>query len=240
MENSNIASAPTSRKRSMALRLCIWAGVVGSVLFVLVFTLDGMLKPGYSAMSRAISYLEVGSNGWIRSTNFMVLGLLLILFALGFSQWMYPVIKQLPLRASTIFLLLVGLAFISAGLFTPAAPGESQNVVHAILHTTGFEVVFFSLPIACLIIGWQLRKTVAWRGYGWYSIITGLITVIPAVFGLISPFASTGTQTPSFAGLINRIFVVEAFAWYVVMVIRMLTLERGKVKAPQVDDSIPS
>ncbi len=183
MNDFNPSSAATSRKRSLALRLCIWAGVIGPILFVFVFSLDGFLKPSYSAMSQPISYLEVGSNGWIQSANFIVLGLLLILFALG-----------------------------------------SQNAVHAVLHTTGFEVIFFSLPIACLIIGWQLRKTAVWHGYGWYSIITGLITVIPALFVLFSSFASPGTQTPSFAGLINRIFVVEALAWHVVMGIRMLTL----------------
>ncbi len=224
MNDFNPSSAATSRKRSLALRLCIWAGVIGPILFVFVFSLDGFLKPSYSAMSQPISYLEVGSNGWIQSANFIVLGLLLILFALGFSQRMDPLIKQLPLLASTALLLLVGLAFANDGVFIPAAPGESQNAVHAVLHTTGFEVIFFSLPIACLIIGWQLRKTAVWHGYGWYSIITGLITVIPALFVLFSSFASPGTQTPSFAGLINRIFVVEALAWYVVMGIRMLTL----------------
>ncbi len=182
MNDFNPSSAATSRKRSLALRLCIWAGVIGPILFVFVFSLDGFLKPSYSAMSQPISYLEVGSNGWIQSANFIVLGLLLILFALGFSQRMDPLIKQLPLLASTALLLLVGLAFANDGVFIPAAPGESQNAVH------------------------------------------GLITVIPALFVLFSSFASPGTQTPSFAGLINRIFVVEALAWYVVMGIRMLTL----------------
>jgi len=177
-------------------------------------------------MSQPISYLEVGSNGWIQSTNFIVLGLLLILFAFGFAQRMDSLIKRLPLLVSTVLLLLVGLAFVNDGIFIPAAPEESQNAIHAVLHAIGFEVIFFSLPIACLIIGWQLWKTAAWRGYGLYSIITGLITVIPALFILFSLFASPGTQNPSFTGLINRIFVVEALAWYVVMGIRMLTLAK--------------
>jgi ribosomal protein L30E len=38
-------------------------------------------------------------------------------------------------------------------------------------------------------------------------------------------FSSGGTQ--SLGGLFNRIFVIEALAWYVVMASRMLVLERG-------------
>lgn len=219
----------TSEKQSLALRLSIWAGSIGPILFVLVFSLDSFLKPDYSAMSQPISYLEVGVNGWIQSTNFIGLGLLLILFALGFFQRMGRLIDRQSLLVSTILLLLAGLAFANDGVFIPAAPTESPNAMHAVLHTIGFEVIFFSLCIAYLIIGWQLRKTAGWSGYGWYSIITGLITVVPALFVLISLFASpAGTQNPSFVGLINRIFVVTTLAWYVVMGIRVLTSEGSK------------
>ena len=225
MKDLNISTVPTSRKRSMIMRLCTWAGTVGPILFVLVFTIDGFLKPGYSAMSQAVSYLAVGKNGWIQDANFIILGLLLTLFALAFFQWMRPVIKQIPLLAGTIFLLPTALGYIGAGLFIAAAPGEPQTALHVVLHTLSFQVIFFSLPVACVIIGWQLRKTVGWRGYGWYSIITGLVTVIPALFSVASFFSSGGTQ--SLGGLFNRIFVIEALAWYVVMASRMLVLERG-------------
>jgi hypothetical protein len=197
---------------------------------VLVFTIDGFLKPGYSAMSQAVSYLAVGSNGWIQGANFIVLGLSLTLFALGFFQWMRPVIKQSWLFVSTIFLLLSALGYVAAALFVAAAPGEPQTALHVVLHTLSFQVIFFSLPIACFLIGEQLRKTVAWCGYGWYSIITGLITLIPAFFSLASFFSTGGTQ--SLGGLFNRIFVIEALAWYVVMGSRILILAR-RVKAPR-------
>ena len=224
MSNFNPSFTTISKRQSFALHLCIWAGVISPFLFVFVFSLDGFLKPEY--LTQPISYLELGANGWLQRANFIVLGLFLILFALGFSQKMEPLIKRVPLLASTGLLLLVGLAFVNDGVFVPAAPGELQNVVHAVLHGVGFEVIFFSLPIAYLIIGWQLRKMATWRIYGWYSIVTGFITVIPALFVIVSSFAptSSGAQSPSFVGLINRIFVIEALAWYVVTGIRMLTL----------------
>jgi Protein of unknown function (DUF998) len=223
MNDFNSLSPATNNKQNLALRLCIWVGIIEPILFVFVFSLDGILKPGYSAMNQPISYLEVGSNGWIQSANFIVLGLSLILFAFGFFQSMAPLIRRLPLLISTVLLLLVGLAFVNDSIFIPAAPDESQNVIHSVLHTIGFEVIFFSLPIACLIIGWQLWKTTDWRGYSLYSIITGPITVVPALFVLFTLSAAPGTQNAP-VGLINRIFVVEALAWYVVMGMRMLSL----------------
>src|SRR6266568_9018894 len=126
MSDCTLSSTAPSRKRSLALRLCIWAGVIGPILFVFVFSLDGFLKPNYTSLP--ISYLELGANGWIQSANFIVLGLLLMLFALGFSQRMDPLIKRLPLLASTVLLLLVGLAFANDGVFIPAAPTESADV----------------------------------------------------------------------------------------------------------------
>jgi hypothetical protein len=110
------------------------------------------------------------------------------------------------------------------GASRPAAPGEAPDAGHAVLHTIGFEVIFFCLPAVCLLMGVQLRRIATWRGHGWYSIITGLVTVIPGVFVILSLFGPGGDETPSFAGVINRFFVVEALAWYVVMGIRILTL----------------
>jgi hypothetical protein len=169
----------------------------------------------------------LGPNGWIERANFTVLGVLLIYFALGFSQWMRPVITRGWLYGSTIFLSLSGLGYIMAGIFVPVAPGEPPTALHALLHTAAFDIVFFSLPIACFIVGGQCIRTAGWRGYGWYSLITGLITIMPALANLLFPFAAT-PHPPAFGGLVERILVAEALAWYVVTSWRFLALERAQ------------
>src|SRR6266849_5242480 len=62
MSEVNTASTAPGGKgtRSLALRLCIWAGIVGPVLYCLVFTIDGALRPGYSPIREAVSYLLLG------------------------------------------------------------------------------------------------------------------------------------------------------------------------------------
>ena len=95
------------------------------------------------------------------------------------------------------------------------------------MHEPGnFELAFFPLIIASLITGSQFRKIAGWRIHGWYSMITGLLTIIP-------PLANLAPQTPlsnpsqavQFGGLFERILLVVAFAWYVILAIHILTAQ---------------
>lgn len=47
-----------------------------------------------------------------------------------------------------------------------------------------------------------------------------------------TPFSATSPQL-EVGGLVNRILILVAFAWYVILASRMLIQERGEVKAPQ-------
>lgn len=244
MNDVNSSPAATTGTRRVTLLLCLWAGIVGPILFVLVFTIDGALTQGYSAIRDAVSYLDLGAYGWIQVANFIVLALLLLLFAVGFFQGMRPVLTSGGLRVSTVLLMLSGAGYILAGLFVPDPSGAPQRSVHGVLHAMSFEIVFFSQAIACLLLGVQLIRTVGWRGFGWYSLLTGLLTIIPPTGNLI-PFFSPAAQTPfsnpsqavRFGGLFERILLLIAFAWYVMLVVRLLTLKREGAKAPSGDGS---
>ena len=60
-----------------------WAGIVGPVLFVLTFALEGWLRPGYEPLSMYVSALSLGPRGWIQIVNFVVFGVLLLVFTYG-------------------------------------------------------------------------------------------------------------------------------------------------------------
>jgi len=96
-----------------------------------------------------------------------------------------------------------------------------------VLHEPGnFELAFFPLTIASLITGSQLRKIVGWRIHGWYSMITGLLTIIPPLANLAPQTSfSNPSRAVQFGGLFERILLVIAFAWYVILAIRMLTAQ---------------
>jgi hypothetical membrane protein len=205
--------------------LCGLAGVLGPLLFTGVYTIDGFLLPSYSALLEPISNLGVeGPATWIQNTNFVLSGLLLVAFAVAFYQQLRPLINRGWLIACTFFLVLTGGALASAGFFHTDLPGYPPVTLHGLIHDIIFFVVFFSLLFAISITGLQLRKTPGWRAFGWYSILTAL--------GMLALFVLLAAMTDThLAGLFQRIFEDEAFAWYVVMGFRFFTLERTQKRA---------
>ena len=209
------------RRRSYFLRLFTPAGAIGSILFVLVFTIDGFLRPGYSPIHQVVSDLGIGRNAWILNTDLVVFGLLFMLFAIGFSQAMRKSIGGRRLRASSSLLMLTGGGAVNECLFTEYNPTDPTAVLHDKLHSLGFLVAFGSLIIALFMIGLHLRKDRAWRGYGWYSILTSLVTLLLII--LPYAFPRYGAQL---GGLNERMLLVEAVAWHVVTGCRLFACER--------------
>ena len=71
-------------------RLLLGCGVVGPVLFVLVFLLEGATRPDYSAWRNYVSQLSLSDQGWMQIANFIVCGLLIFGFALGLRRSLGP------------------------------------------------------------------------------------------------------------------------------------------------------
>lgn len=216
------------RTSSLALGLSLWTGVVGPILFVLVETIDGAITPGYSAMREAVSYLELGPGGWIQILNFLVTGLLLILFALGFFRWMRPLMARVSRAVASALLALTGVGLVMASLFLPDPIGVTQHSVSGILHNVAFSTVFFPLGLACLFIGSRLWRAKGWRIHSWYGLIIGLPICLIALASLIFPQSTP----PPWGGLFNRVVIIIAFAWYVLLAIRLLLQVKGEVQAP--------
>src|SRR4051794_36405905 len=88
-----------------------WAGMIGSILFVAVYTLEGLLRPGYHSASMFLSALAMGPRGLIQIVNFVVYGLLLLLFSRAVAA---------EFRKSSlgpILLSLIAICFVLSGLF---------------------------------------------------------------------------------------------------------------------------
>ncbi len=160
------------------LQLSPLAGIIAPILFAIVFTLDGFLTPGYSAFNEAISYLDLGVNGWIQRANFIIFGLLLMVFAVGYARYMRPIIPRRWLSVITTLLVLSDLGWVMAGLFVPNAYLSPQNNGHALVHQIAAIIVFLPFAIASLIQGIILVMTRGWRLYGVYCIIVGLIQAV--------------------------------------------------------------
>ncbi len=201
------------------LRFIALLGVVNPVLCVLVITMAGFLRPGYSPIHSAISSLGTGPDGWILNIDLIISGLLFIIFAIGFYWCMRPIISRGWLLASTILLALSAAGVVNEGIFHQPAHGEPAAHLHMVLHGIGLAVLFYSLIIALLILGWQLRKTPDWRVYGWYLLLTAFATL-----GLlIVPTQIAGSG--HIWGFIERAQVIVGFSWSIVIGWRLFTYQ---------------
>lgn len=61
----------------------LWGGIVGALLFLTVFTVDGATRPGYRPRRHPVSALALGSRGWVQVANFVVCGALILGGAVG-------------------------------------------------------------------------------------------------------------------------------------------------------------
>lgn len=242
MNTINLSSTAPDKRRQLALRLSLWAGIVGPLFFVLVFTIDGWLTPGYSAMRDVVSFLELGPAGWIQRLNFIFTGFLFILFAFGFFQWMRPKSGFGWLSVTTVLIALSGLGLIMAGQFLPDVPGTVQVSMQGNMHTIAFTLVFLPLGLGSLFVGAKFVRTPGWRIHGVYSLLAGVIPIFAALGNLYSSFvvvsasnAPVSATSSQFVvgGLINRLLILIAFAWYMILAIHLLMRERREAKARQ-------
>lgn len=93
-------------------KLGIWAGITAPVLFVGIFLLEGWLRPGYDAMSQYVSELSLGPRGWIQIANFLITGLLLLLFAFSVRAEFK---EGMASRFGPVLLIISALALLVSG-----------------------------------------------------------------------------------------------------------------------------
>src|SRR6266480_4261601 len=188
-----LPSERATADRSRLIQLFLLCGAISGPLAVLVITIDGFLRPGYSPIHQVVSDLGIGENAWILNTDLVVFGLLFMLFAIGFYQAMLKSIGGRKLIASTLLLLLTGAGAVNDGFFAEYNPADPNSAFRDILHSLGFLIGFVSLIIALFMIGLHLRKDRAWRRYGWYSIFTSLVTLL-----LLPPTSTLSPYTTLF------------------------------------------
>lgn len=171
---------------------------------MVVFTVAGFLRPGYSAIHQAVSDLGVGAHAWLLNISLVGMGVLLIGCCAAFLRALGPTLGDPWRWVCSGLLALPGLGFAWAGIFTEA---PATVTLHWIV---GMPLVGFGSIGGFLVTGLRLRRLESWRGIGTYSVAASLCT-----FALM--IAMFGTWTLGVGGLMERVFFVEILAWYVVV-----------------------
>jgi hypothetical protein len=220
-----MTTAKGMEAQPLTLRLLLACGVIGPLLFIIVFLIAGATRAGYSPLRHPVSSLSIGEFGWMQAANFIMTGSLLVAFATGL---------RLVLRSSTgsfwgpLLVGLVGIGLVGAGLFTtdpingyPAGTSLMPTLrsQHGRLHDLFGIPVFLGLPLACFVLSrWFAR--LGKRGWAIYSALAGsgmFVTFVLAGMGF--------RQTPGFvdfAGVFQRLSITIGWTWIALLAVHLL------------------
>jgi hypothetical membrane protein len=195
-------------------KLEIWAGVIGSLLFVVVFTIEGWLRPGYQPMSMYVSDLSLGQRGWIQITNFIIWGLLFFVFSRGVTKE-FQIGKAS--KAGPLLLAIIAVCFFVSGplVTDPSTLAFNQMSWHGMLHGIFGALVFSLAPVSCLVFYRRFRDDNQWRIFSWWTLVACIIIVVAVIFMKISQLSPS--RLGVFVGLIQRIALITYLTWIFTM-----------------------
>ena len=197
------------------------AGTVGPLQFFLVLLVEGAARPGYRPLRDTISELSLGPRGWIQTANFLVFGLLFIVFARGVKT---SVNDSRGTRLGAMLLSVVGVGVLGCGLFRAEHWPPSSMSLAGVLHLLcAIVLVFALLPVATGVMARAFSADPRWRSLGRVTRLTSFLTLALVVGGLalMSPPGQPPRIGNVYAGLIQRIDVAVFLAWQIAVARRI-------------------
>ena len=208
------------------LMLC---GIAAAVLYVGTVILGGLLRPGYSHISMAISELvaDGAPNRTLLSALFLLYNMLVSLFGVGLvlkanSQ---PRGRVLGFIGS-LALIAVGAAGVLMEFAFPQEPGGTAKTFAGMMHFVMAGVASLGTMVAILFLAFSFKYHPGLKGFVAYSMIS--VTVI-LVSGAMTA-AAIANHSQLF-GLIERITIFTFILWIFLSARKMAQLERESDQA---------
>jgi len=205
----------------MSIRPAAWAGIIGPILFTAGFLVqEAFRRDEYSPMAEQVSALEAGPNGWIQQVNFVVFGVLSIIFAFGLHR---------ALRETRLGLfgpLLIGISGVGnilAAVFPlkEDAAGETYDPGG---HMVAGILFFLTSAVGLLVLSRRMRQDDRWRGLAAYVAVAGALALVGFVLmgTLVIP---DDAPLHDWAGLGQRVIVLAIlFPARIMLAVRMLSV----------------
>jgi len=153
-------------------RILLLCGAIAGPLFILTVLIQDYTVPAFNPRLQALSLLSLGEWGWVQIVNFVLAGVLNLLYAGGLWRRLHPG------RAGTWGPLLIGaygLGLIAVGVFrTDPANGFPPGVIapthpswHGAVHALGglFIFVVLAAALAVFVRLFLARKERWWAFY---------------------------------------------------------------------------
>ncbi len=208
---SQSSPQPDSSQRLLAI-----CGITGPILYAIVVIILGFLEPGYSHAAQSMS--ELGAVGAryatiMNTAGFPLLGLLIIVFALGLDR---GIRDGKGAKIGPALVAVSGAALVMTGIFR-CDPGCVDVTMVGTTHSVFAVIAAFAMLLAPLAISPRLKRDERWKSYLAYSVATAVIALlVTAVYGF--------NVFESWEGALQRISMGIPLIWVEVMALKLLRL----------------
>lgn len=192
-----------------------WIGALGATLFVVVFLLDGMTRPGYSPTRHTVSALALGPRGWLQQANFVLCGAAVTASAVG-------LLVSGDHRMLGLVLTIFGLGLVVSVVpmdpmrgYPPGTPDRDPkelSTAHAV-HDGAGAAVFFALPVISAVSAFALP------GIGW---TVGAVLVTIALMAALTAFNRAWEEDSPTTGTVQRAVLVPGCLWVAAVFVAFL------------------
>lgn len=209
----------------MRNKVFILCGILGPIVYIATVILGGILRPGYSHISQAVSELIAtgAPNKILLDPLFAIYNLLTTAFGIGLflrlsaeDQNCGKVVGAL----GALFLTVVGITGFMI-VFFPADPGEfPPATLTGAMHIVLAGLASLGSMLTILLIGFWFRSIPYLRGYGAYSFISAMVVFLSG--GLAAAAAANNSPV---MGLLERITIGGFLQWLFGTALRMYASE---------------
>jgi Protein of unknown function (DUF998) len=210
------------------------AGAIAAAGFVVAFTLEGAVRPGYDPVRHYVSQLSLGPGGWVQAVSFVVTGLLVAVFA---GALRHDLAGGRGGVAGPVLIGVVGLGFVLAGLF-PADPGLNDYPPGStfpadgpsrsfLVHMVAGALVFAGLPLAGAVLARRFRRDPAWRGWAGPTAAAALVVFVLWAGSTVLSGDGSG-PIDGVLGLVQRVYLLVGLGWLAAVSLRLHVLVRGQ------------
>ncbi len=193
--------------------ISVYSGIIAPILFVIIFTVEGLFRENYSAMTNFISELSLGNRGWIQITNFLLFGFLFFVFSLGLLLKFQK--RKLSSTGPILFLIIASSYFIS-GLFVtdPETIFTNQKSIHGIIHGVFGGVVFLLMPISSWIFLKLFKMEEEFKSLKkWTLFFAIVLTFSLVIFTYVTKVPTSKNIFPNMDGFFQRLTLIPFMIW---------------------------
>jgi hypothetical protein len=176
-----------------------------------------LLRPDYAPASNFISNYAVGRHGWIMTTWFLAQSACQLLLAVALAR---TGLRSAPARIAQFLMVVVSIGLVVSAIFPTDVPGAPLTR-HGDIHEMSFLVNVSGIILSAILLSVSFGSHPRWRPFRPLSwCLTGLI-----LLAFVIQFLTLHKGMPY--GLVNRFFVLVAFAFGLAIALRTRAISRG-------------